>query len=276
MPPGQDQHAPCIRQAAREQVVLVRIVNLLPGRLRVRLLAPGQTARIHVHDAVTGEDTVVHESSDVLLEITIGAAFAIVAYSSLAVVLLAIMLDRITETFGSQAQRRTLRERCERAAALVNAHDMPAVCWTNLNAEADLLTQMIEDAVNVQGSDTDEQKEHALGAFANGSVRVIVSKPTIAGFGLNWQHCAHMTFFPSHSFEQYYQGVRRCWRFGQTRKVYVDVVTSEGEAGVLANMNRKASQAETMFARMVELMNNELHLDRSTIFTKQQEIPAWL
>lgn len=160
-------------------------------------------------------------------------------------------------------------------AELVAQHDC-SVIWCHLNAEGDMLKRLIPGSEQVSGADSDERKEELLSAFASGQLKRLITKPQIAGFGLNWQHCAHQTFFPSHSFEQYYQGVRRCWRFGQTRKVYVDVVTSEGESGVLANMNRKAAQAETMFARMVELMNNELHLDRSTTFTKKQEIPSWL
>ena len=82
-------------------------------------------------------------------------------------------------------------------------------------------------------------------------MRVLVTKPSIAGWGLNFQHCAHVTFFPSHSFEQYYQGVRRCWRFGQTNPVTVDVVTTEGERRVLDNLQRKAAAADRMFNKLV-------------------------
>jgi SNF2 family DNA or RNA helicase len=105
---------------------------------------------------------------------------------------------------------------------------------------------------------------------------VIVSKPVIAGFGLNWQHCAHQTFFPSHSFEQWYQAIRRCWRFGQKNPVHVDVISSEGEAGVLANLNRKAHQAEQMFAKLVELINNELRIEKTNKHINLQELPSWL
>jgi hypothetical protein len=172
--------------------------------------------------------------------------------------------------------RRTINERCEMAAALVNAHDRPAVCWTNLNAEADLLARLIPDAVNVQGSDTDEQKEDAFARFAAGDIRVMVSKPSIAGFGLNWQHCAHMTFFPSHSYEQYYQCVRRCWRFGQRRTVTVDMITTDGQENVLANMQRKAEQAATMFDMLVEMMWNELRVKNNRVAGQVEEMPKWL
>jgi len=106
--------------------------------------------------------------------------------------------------------------------------------------------------------------------------RILISKPVMFGWGLNFQHCAHVTFFPSHSFEQYYQGVRRCWRFGQTRPVQVDVVSTEGERAVLANLQRKARAADDMFSRLVAEMNHALAIGRGTTFTTQERIPAWL
>lgn len=172
--------------------------------------------------------------------------------------------------------RRTLGERCEMAAELCNAHRESAVCWTNLNAEADAIAKATSGAVNVQGSDSDEKKEEAFAAFASGDIRVIVSKPSIAGFGLNWQHCAHMTFFPSHSYEQYYQCVRRCWRFGQKNSVTVDMVTTDGQQNVLLNMERKAEAAAKMFAQLVALMGKEIQIKKTTGYTKKEEIPSWL
>jgi len=172
--------------------------------------------------------------------------------------------------------RRTTEERCAMAATVANAHDGPVVCWTNLNAEADAITRQARGAVNVQGSDSDDAKEEAFRAFACGDVRVIVSKPSIAGFGLNWQHCAHMTFFPSHSYEQYYQCVRRCWRFGQKRPVTVDVITTDGQANVLANMERKEESAARMFDQLILMMRNELEKRTVTKYDKKEEIPSWL
>jgi hypothetical protein len=173
-------------------------------------------------------------------------------------------------------RRRTIQERCEQAAALVVNTDKPAVAWCHLNEEGHLLEKMIPGAVEVEGNDSDEFKEEAFEAFASGKIRVLVSKPVIAGFGLNWQHCAHQTFFPSHSFEQWYQAIRRCWRFGQKNPVRVDVISSEGEAGVLSNMNRKSQQADQMFAKLVELINQELRIEKQNQHTKEQEIPTWL
>lgn len=171
---------------------------------------------------------------------------------------------------------RTIKERCEQAAALVASTGKPAVAWCHLNEEGHILEKMIPGAVEVEGNDSDEFKEETFEAFAAGQIRVLVSKPVIAGFGLNWQHCAHQTFFPSHSFEQCYQAIRRCWRFGQKNAVRVDVISSEGEAGVLANLNRKAVQADQMFGKMVELINQELRIEKTNLHTQQQEIPSWL
>lgn len=173
-------------------------------------------------------------------------------------------------------RRRTINERCEQAAALVSSTGKAAMAWCHLNEEGHLLERLIDGAVEVEGSDSDDEKEEAFEAFVSGHVRVLVSKPSIAGLGLNFQHCAHQTFFPSHSFEQFYQGVRRCWRFGQMNPVRVDVISSEGEAGVLANLNRKALQAEAMFAKLVELINGELQIEKLSQKTKETEIPTWL
>ena len=172
--------------------------------------------------------------------------------------------------------RRTISERCEMAAALVNAHDKPAVSWCNLNAEGDMLTRLIPGAVQVAGSDKDERKEDVFRGFADGSIRVLVTKPSIGGFGLNWQHCAHQTFFPSHSYEQYYQCVRRCWRFGQKSPVTVDMITTPGQADVLENMTRKAEATSRMFDQLLALMGRELKIEKRNEYTKQMEAPAWL
>jgi len=175
-----------------------------------------------------------------------------------------------------EEQRRTLVERCEKVASLVSDTGRPAVAWCHLNDEGDAITRMIPGAVQVSGSDDDERKEEVFQAFANGQVRVLVTKPVLAGFGMNWQHCAHQTVFPSHSFEQYYQSVRRCWRFGQKNPVTVDIVTTEGRAGVLANLQRKSEAADAMFARLVELMNDALGIRRSSPATTPAEVPSWL
>jgi len=175
-----------------------------------------------------------------------------------------------------QERKHTNVERCEEAAYKVNDTGKSAVCWCHLNKEADLIERLVPDALQISGSMSDELKEERFLAFTSGELRVLVIKPVIGSFGLNWQHCSHMTFFPSHSFEQYYQGVRRCWRFGQKNPVVVDCITTEGEQDVLANLKRKASAADVMFTALVEEMNSELKIKRSTEFTKETEVPQWL
>jgi hypothetical protein len=175
-----------------------------------------------------------------------------------------------------EERRRTVQERCEKVASLVNHTGQPALIWCHLNEEGDLLEKLIPDAVQVSGKNGDDVKEERLLAFADGKARVLVTKPKIGAWGLNFQHCNHVVDFPSHSFEQRYQGVRRCWRFGQKRDVTHDTVTTEGERGVVRNMQRKAAQADTMFSALVAEMNTALAIDRASVFTKQIEVPEWL
>lgn len=175
-----------------------------------------------------------------------------------------------------EERRRTLAERCEMAAELVNHTGRPAVAWCQLNDEGDLLERMIPDAVQVSGKDSDEAKEEKCEAFATGGARVLVTKPVIGAWGLNWQHCAHMTSFGSHSFEQYYQSVRRFWRFGQTRPVVVDHVLSEGEQYVIDNLRRKQRQADRLFAALIEHMRDELRIENAQAFPLEEKLPSWL
>ena len=175
-----------------------------------------------------------------------------------------------------EERRRTLPERCEKVAELVSDSGKPCVCWCHLNDEGNLIEKLIPDAVQVAGSDSDEKKTDALEAFADGEIRVLVTKPTIAGYGLNWQHCAHQTFFPSHSFEQWYQSVRRSWRFGQTKEVVIDVVTSEGDANVMANMKRKQDAADAMFDHLVALMNDPKSVKVEPYGGHNGGAPSWM
>lgn len=172
--------------------------------------------------------------------------------------------------------RRTIQERCEKAASLVNNTGQPALVWCHLNDEGKLLKQLIPDAVEVCGSDSEEKKEEALIGFSHGKFRVLITKQKIAGWGLNWQHCNHMTFFPSHSFEAYYQGVRRCWRFGQKNPVKVDIVATPGSALIQENLENKSKAADIMFDRLVEHMNDALNIQRQNDYQEKMEIPSWL
>ncbi len=171
--------------------------------------------------------------------------------------------------------RRTIEERCEAAAECAKGNES-VVLWCNLNDEGKLLRKLIPDAVEISGSDEVEAKEAKLRDFSQGNTRVLITKPKIGGWGLNWQHCHRVVFFPSHSYEQYYQGVRRCWRFGQTRPVTVDMITTEGGSNALANLQRKAEQADAMFDALLLHMNDALRVKSGQEFEKAMEVPAWL
>lgn len=145
------------------------------------------------------------------------------------------------------ARRASIDRRATLCAEMVNKDHEPWVVWCDLNAEADALCKLIPGAVEVRGPDSIEEKERRLQDFADGKIRVLVTKSSIAGFGLNWQHCAHMAFVGvTDSFESYYQAVRRCWRFGQKKPVHVHIYASELEGAVLSNLKRKEVDARKM------------------------------
>lgn len=153
------------------------------------------------------------------------------------------------------ARRSSINERVQECAGLVNGNNERWVVWCDLNAESEAIKSAIPDAVEVRGSDTPEYKEKALRDFTEGHIRVLVTKPTIAGHGLNWQHCARMAFVGlSDSWEQYYQAMRRCWRFGQTRPVECYIITCDTEGSVVKNIERKEKQASEMFDNLTRNM----------------------
>lgn len=170
--------------------------------------------------------------------------------------------------------RRTITERCERAAALLE-DAAPGVAWCHLNAEGDLLTSLIDGAVQVSGTDTPDEKEAKLAAFTRGEIRVLVTKPKIGAWGLNWQHCHRMTYFADYSFESFYQAVRRCWRFGQQHPVTVDLITTPGGMNALTAMERKSAQADRMFESLTASMRNALGVRRDTEYHADVEVPSW-
>lgn len=149
------------------------------------------------------------------------------------------------------ARRDSVSERVALAASMTPA-DRPFVWWCNLNSEAEALAKMIPGAVNLSGSDKDDDKRRKLVDFSQGRIRVLITKPSIAGFGMNWQHCADTGFVGlNDSFEQIYQAIRRFWRFGQERPVNVHFIASEMEGATVANIRRKEADAERMAAAMV-------------------------
>lgn len=176
-----------------------------------------------------------------------------------------------------KAQRDSVEARCRALADVVNAEPgEPWLIWCHLNDEAELITQLIPGAVNVQGSDSPESKSKNLLGFAHGEIRVLVSKPKIAGFGMNWQHCARMAFVGlDDSFEKFYQAVRRCYRFGQKREVQVHLFTAENEGQILANLKRKEVQHHEISANMIEhmkeIMNHELTGQTNVVEAYQED-----
>ena len=175
-----------------------------------------------------------------------------------------------------EERRRTLPERCETVADLVNGTGEPAVIWCNLNPEGDLLEKLIPDAEQVSGKDNDDRKERKFESFSNGNTRVLITKPKIGAWGLNWQHCNHVTYFPTDSYEQWYQAIRRVWRFGQERDVTVDVVSTPGQERVLKNMQKKEAAASEMFTSLVAQMGASQEIDRLFSYNRKVEVPTWL
>lgn len=155
------------------------------------------------------------------------------------------------------ARRDSIEDRADTCAAIVNASSGPFIVWCNLNSEGDALKKRIPGAVEIRGSDSAEFKESSMVAFAEGRIRVLITKPSIAGFGMNWQHCHQVAFVGlSDSYEQFYQAVRRCWRFGQEHPVKCHIITASTEGEVLENIQRKESDAQHMGAAMIEAMRD--------------------
>lgn len=182
------------------------------------------------------------------------------------------------------ARRDSIAERVAHAVALT-PDEGPFVWWCNLNAESEALAAAIPGAVEVRGSDKEDEKERKLNAFSTGGIRVLITKPTICGFGMNWQHCADTGFVGlNDSFEQVYQAIRRFWRFGQTKAVNVHFVAASTEGAVLDNLRRKEADADrmgaAMVAQMADLSSEIIHgAARETdgyAPTIPVSIPAWL
>ena len=174
-----------------------------------------------------------------------------------------------------QEKQRTINERCEKVASLIQ-EGRQSLVWCHFNSESKLLKEMIPNSVEVSGNDSDDVKERRFLDFIDGEAPVLITKPKIGGLGLNFQHCHHMTYFPSHSFEQYYQSVRRCWRFGQKHDVIVDIVYTEGEQKIISNMERKSKQSSEMFQRLIDEMQNATGQTRVNKFVNKEDLPKWL
>lgn len=182
-----------------------------------------------------------------------------------------------------QASRASIDDRVEMAASLVNASADPWIVWCNLNDESAALAKAIPDAIEVKGSDSIEHKEDALFGFADGRYRVLITKPSIAGFGMNFQHCAHAAYVGlSHSYEQFYQSIRRLYRFGQRHHVHAHIITSTADGPVVQNIKRKEHQAVEMFEQIVKRMAiySEVHAvgrhEMEYTPTLPIDVPSWM
>lgn len=195
-----------------------------------------------------------------------------------------IPLEAYTLKERQAARRMTVEQRASKVAELANATSSPFIAWCDLVAESDALSSMIRDCVEVCGSHSEAQKEESIRAFVSGEIRALVSKPSIAGMGMNFQHCSEMAFTGlSDSFEQYYQAVRRCWRFGQIKEVDCWIVTDVTEGAVVANVRRKEAEANHMANQMRDHMTRSGgNWARRESFLgdyapkKKLEIPSWL
>jgi DNA modification methylase len=184
-------------------------------------------------------------------------------------------MDALTLQERITARRETVQERAAEAARLVNGSPGPWLVWCGLNAEADAFRKLCPEAVEVRGSDDWDTKRDTLNGFADGRYRVLITKPSIAGFGMNWQHCAQMVFLGvSDSWEQYYQSVRRCWRFGQTSDVNVYIVTTTREGAVVSNLKRKEAQADEMVTELTSHMRalNDENLHGGAVRTQEDYV----
>jgi hypothetical protein len=170
-------------------------------------------------------------------------------------------------------QKMTEKQRCEKAVEL--AKDKVSVYWCNTNQESSYLKQMDKGATEIIGSMSIEKKEEILMAFAKGEIDRIITKAKMTSFGLNWQHCNHTVFFPTWSYEQYYQAIRRFWRFGQTRDVTVDLVISDGQKRVIDALQQKTKKAIELHQNLTKNVNQSFEY-RQKEFNKQIQTPKFL
>jgi len=169
--------------------------------------------------------------------------------------------------------KQTIKERCEKAVEL--AKGKTSVYWCNRNEESKLLRELDSEAVEIIGSQTMERKEEILLAFAQGKIKRIITKAKMTGMGLNWQHCNHSVFFPTYSYEQYYQSIRRFWRFGQKNDVVIDMVVSDGQTSVLESLQKKTQKAIELHTNLTNNVNGSFeHITKE--FNKEITKPKFI
>ena len=173
--------------------------------------------------------------------------------------------------FGEQ--KLTEEQRCIKAVEL--AKDKTSVYWCNTNQESTYLKNMDSEAVEIIGSQSIEQKEEILKAFANCEIKRIITKAKMTGMGLNWQHCNHTVFFPTWSYEQYYQAIRRFWRFGQKNEVTCDMVISDGQTRVLEAIEQKTDKAIQLYENLTKNVNSNF-TNKTKEFNKEIIKPKFI
>ncbi|HSH25800.1 MAG TPA: DEAD/DEAH box helicase [Massilibacterium sp.] len=177
-----------------------------------------------------------------------------------------------TMTEVRHEQKQTEQQRCEKAVELANGKT--SVYWCNTNNESDLLASMDKDAVEIRGSYSIDKKEGILMDFAEGNITRLVTKAKMTGMGLNWQHCNHTVFFPTWSYEQYYQAIRRFWRFGQEEEVTCDMVISDGQTRVLEALEQKTQKAIELYENLTKNVNS-VYLESKKEFNQKIKLPSW-
>lgn len=185
--------------------------------------------------------------------------------------LFAMPAKSITEV--REEQKLTVKERCE--AAIEKAHGKTSVYWCNLNEESSLLASMDRDAVEIIGGMSIDRKEEILVAFAHGEIKRLITKAKMTSMGLNWQHCNHTVFFPTWSYEQFYQAIRRFWRFGQKNEVICDMIISEGQERVMEALEQKTQKAIELYENLVAHANQNFSFTTKQ-FDQQVKLPEFL
>ena len=167
------------------------------------------------------------------------------------------MFNIIAKNFNEirHEQRQTINERCKKAVEL--SKGKTSVYWVNLNDESSLINNLDKEAIEIKGGMSIDKKEQILLDFANGKIKRIITKAKMTGMGLNWQHCNHSVFFPTYSYEQYYQAIRRFWRFGQKNEVTIDLVISDGQSRVLKSLETKTKKAIKLYDNLTKNVNQK-------------------
>ena len=178
-----------------------------------------------------------------------------------------------TMTEVRHEQKETELIRCKKAVEL--ARGKTSVYWCNTNNESQILKGLDSEAVEIIGSQSIEKKEQILMDFANGKIKRLITKAKITGMGLNWQHCNHCVFFPTWSYEQYYQATRRFWRFGQKNDVTVDLVISDGQTRVIETLQQKTKKSIELYKNLVKSVNNDYN-QKTKQFNKKVQLPKFI